>query len=77
MENEGSYSTLTGSTFVFNTIVGMGVWALPRMVYLAGTIPSYIIITLSAFVSYIIATFINELQGSSNAIKKLNLSKVI
>ena len=33
------------------------------------------ILAFSAFFSFVIATFINEIQGSGNAIKKLGLNQ--
>jgi len=75
-DNEGSYNAWTASALIFNIIVGMGIWALPKMIYESGTIAAVVTLLMSGLLSYIIATYINELQGTSNAIKKLNLAKV-
>ena len=74
-DNEGSYSAWTASAMIFNLIIGMGIWALPKLIYESGTVAAYVILLVSGFISYVIATYINELQGSSNAIKKLNLAE--
>ena len=74
-ESEGSYSIWTGSVLIFNAVVGMGIWTLPKLIYDTGTISSFLILAFSAFFSFVIASFIMELQGSGNAIKKLGLSQ--
>ena len=76
-EQEGSYSALTASALIFNIIVGMGLWALPKLLYESGTIVAFTILGLSGLFNCIVSTFINELQGSSNAIRKLNLSSKV
>ena len=43
--------------------------------YDVGTVISFLILVFSAFFSFVIATFINEIQGSGNAIKKLGLNQ--
>ena len=73
-EQEGSYSALTASALIFNIIVGMGLWALPKLLY---AIVAFTILGLSGLFNCIVSTFINELQGSSNAIRKLNLSSKV
>ena len=30
-QNEGQFGALTGSALIFNTVVGMGIWALPKV----------------------------------------------
>ncbi|CBY14180.1 unnamed protein product [Oikopleura dioica] len=74
-QNEGQFGALTGSALIFNTVVGMGIWALPKMIYEAGTVASYSILIFCGFISFVVASFINELQGAANAVKKANLSK--
>ena len=72
--NEGTYGVWTASSLIFNLVVGMGIWTLPKMIYETGTVAAYSILLFSGFLSYIVATYINELQSNTNAIKKLNLS---
>jgi len=45
------------------------------MIYEAGTVASYSILIFCGFISFVVASFINELQGAANAVKKANLSK--
>ena len=45
------------------------------MIYEAGTVASYSILIFCGFISFVVASFINELQGAANAVKKTNLSK--
>jgi len=75
VEKEGTYSLLTAALLIFNTVVGMGIWTLPKLIYETGTVASFIILFISAIFSYIVASFINELQGNGNAIKKLGLTR--
>ena len=51
----------------------MGIWTLPKLIYETGTVASFIILFMSAIFSYIVAAFINEIQGNGNAIRKLGL----
>ena len=53
----------------------MGIWTLPKLIYETGTVASFIILFISAIFSYIVASFINEIQGNGNAIKKLGLTR--
>ena len=75
-ESEGAYSAWTASALIFNLIVGMGVWTMPKIIFESGTLAAYVILLFSGFLSYIVATYINELQGSSNAISKMTISQV-
>ena len=45
------------------------------MIYEAGTVAAYSILIFCGFISFVVASFINELQGAANAVKKTNLSK--
>ena len=53
----------------------MGIWTVPKLVYETGTIASVVILFISAIFSFVVASFINEIQGNGNAIRKLGLSQ--
>ena len=53
----------------------MGIWTVPKLVYETGTIASFVILFISAIFSFVVASFINEIQGNGNAIRKLGLSQ--
>uniref|UniRef100_A0A0K0E670 Aa_trans domain-containing protein n=1 Tax=Strongyloides stercoralis TaxID=6248 RepID=A0A0K0E670_STRER len=63
-----TYSTPIGLLYVFNLIVGTGALALPKAFQTAGYVLSFILLGISAFISYICATFIIEAMSVSNAL---------
>uniref|UniRef100_A0A915CZZ7 Amino acid transporter transmembrane domain-containing protein n=1 Tax=Ditylenchus dipsaci TaxID=166011 RepID=A0A915CZZ7_9BILA len=68
--NPHSYSTFIGLLYVFNLIVGTGALALPRAFQTAGYALSVVMLMLSAFASYVSATFIVECLSIANALLK-------
>jgi amino acid permease len=67
-----SFSTTVGLLYVFNLIVGTGALALPKAFQTAGYVLGTLLLLVSAFMSYICATFIIETMSVSNAILKRN-----
>ncbi|CEF71644.1 Transmembrane protein 104 [Strongyloides ratti] len=63
-----TYSTPIGLLYVFNLIVGTGALALPKAFQTAGYALSITLLGISAFISYICATFIIEAMSVSNAL---------
>lgn len=63
-----TYSQPVGLLYVFNLIVGTGALALPKAFQTAGWLLSFVILTISAFMSYIAATFIIESLSVANAV---------
>ena len=46
---------------------------MPKAIYDVGTVASFLILILAALFACLVASYINELQGSGIAIKKLGL----
>jgi amino acid permease len=67
-----SFSTTIGLLYVFNLIVGTGALALPKAFQTAGYFLGTLLLLVSAFMSYVCATFIIETMSVSNAILKRN-----
>uniref|UniRef100_A0A7E4VV90 Aa_trans domain-containing protein n=1 Tax=Panagrellus redivivus TaxID=6233 RepID=A0A7E4VV90_PANRE len=66
-----TFSTTVGLLYVFNLIVGTGALALPKAFQTSGYVLGSVLLAISAFVSYMCATFIVEAMSVSNAILKL------
>jgi amino acid permease len=62
------FSTTVGLLYVFNLIVGTGALALPSAFQNAGYILGTALLLVSAFTSYICATFVVECMGIANAV---------
>uniref|UniRef100_A0A0N4ZC01 Aa_trans domain-containing protein n=1 Tax=Parastrongyloides trichosuri TaxID=131310 RepID=A0A0N4ZC01_PARTI len=63
-----TYSTPIGLLYIFNLIVGTGALALPKAFQTAGFVLSTALLCISAFVSYICATFLVEGMSIANAL---------
>uniref|UniRef100_A0A8R1I8C9 Aa_trans domain-containing protein n=1 Tax=Caenorhabditis japonica TaxID=281687 RepID=A0A8R1I8C9_CAEJA len=64
----GTYSQTVGLLYVFNLIVGTGALALPKAFQTAGWLLSISLLTFSAFMSYVAATFVIEALSVANAV---------
>ncbi|UMM40262.1 hypothetical protein L5515_016957 [Caenorhabditis briggsae] len=64
----GTYSQTVGLLYVFNLIVGTGALALPKAFQSAGWLLSISLLTFSAFMSYVAATFVIEALSVANAV---------
>ncbi|CAA97776.2 Transmembrane protein 104 homolog [Caenorhabditis elegans] len=64
----GTYSQTVGLLYVFNLIVGTGALALPKAFQTAGWLLSITLLTFSAFMSYVAATFVIEALSVANAV---------
>lgn len=64
----GTYSQTVGLLYVFNLIVGTGALALPKAFQTAGWFLSISLLTFSAFMSYVAATFVIEALSVANAV---------
>ncbi|CAB3400032.1 unnamed protein product [Caenorhabditis bovis] len=68
----GTYSQTVGLLYVFNLIVGTGALALPKAFQTAGWLLSILILSASAFMSYVAATFVIESLAVANAVVSKN-----
>ncbi|CAI2356566.1 unnamed protein product [Caenorhabditis sp. 36 PRJEB53466] len=66
--SSGTYSQTVGLLYVFNLIVGTGALALPKAFQSAGWLLSITLLTFSAFMSYVAATFVIEALAVANAV---------
>ncbi|CAI5455310.1 unnamed protein product [Caenorhabditis angaria] len=70
--SSGTYSQTIGLLYVFNLIVGTGALALPKAFQSAGWFLSISLLSFSAFMSYVAATFIIEALSVANAVVSKN-----
>ncbi|XP_070580107.1 transmembrane protein 104-like isoform X2 [Ptychodera flava] len=62
------YSTQVGFIYIFNLIVGSGALTMPKAFAKAGWLCSLIVLVFLAFMSFLNATFINEVMAAANAV---------
>lgn len=67
-----AYSSLVGSLFVFNLIVGAGALALPQAVQATGSLVGVLTLAFLAFVSFVTVTFVNEAMAGVNALLRFD-----
>uniref|UniRef100_A0A914RTP2 Amino acid transporter transmembrane domain-containing protein n=1 Tax=Parascaris equorum TaxID=6256 RepID=A0A914RTP2_PAREQ len=65
-----AYSTKIGYILIFNLIVGTGALALPKAFHSAGCLLGVLLLSISAFMSYVCATFVVEGMAIANACNK-------
>uniref|UniRef100_A0A183C4B4 Aa_trans domain-containing protein n=1 Tax=Globodera pallida TaxID=36090 RepID=A0A183C4B4_GLOPA len=63
-----TFSATVGLLYVFNLIVGTGALALPRAFQTAGYLLGLILLLVSAFTSYVCATFVLESMAIANCV---------
>uniref|UniRef100_A0A914H0D6 Amino acid transporter transmembrane domain-containing protein n=1 Tax=Globodera rostochiensis TaxID=31243 RepID=A0A914H0D6_GLORO len=63
-----TFSSTVGLLYVFNLIVGTGALALPRAFQTAGYLLGLILLLVSAFTSYVCATFVLESMAIANCV---------
>ena len=68
-ENEGGYSWLVGTVYLFNLIVATGLVTLPKAFAEVGLILGLIVIILLGLIGYCTVTFLIEVQSIYNAIQ--------
>ncbi|CAM4621957.1 unnamed protein product [Caretta caretta] len=64
---ESQYSLMVGMMYVFNSMFGIGILALPKAFADAGWLASSVILALAMVMSYITVTFLIEVMSSANA----------
>uniref|UniRef100_A0A9J2PWT4 Amino acid transporter transmembrane domain-containing protein n=1 Tax=Ascaris lumbricoides TaxID=6252 RepID=A0A9J2PWT4_ASCLU len=69
---DASYSTNIGYILIFNLIVGTGALALPKAFHSAGCLLGVLLLSISAFMSYVCATFVVEGMAIANAVALRN-----
>ncbi|XP_050822474.1 transmembrane protein 104-like [Gopherus flavomarginatus] len=67
MGAESQYSLMVGMMYVFNSMFGVGILALPKAFADAGWLASSVILALAMVMSYITVTFLIEVMSSANA----------
>uniref|UniRef100_A0A915BT55 Amino acid transporter transmembrane domain-containing protein n=1 Tax=Parascaris univalens TaxID=6257 RepID=A0A915BT55_PARUN len=67
-----AYSTKIGYILIFNLIVGTGALALPKAFHSAGCLLGVLLLSISAFMSYVCATFVVEGMAIANAVALRN-----
>nr|XP_025041205.1 transmembrane protein 104-like isoform X4 [Pelodiscus sinensis] len=67
MGEESQYSLMVGMMYVFNSMFGIGILALPKAFADAGWLASSVILVLAMVMSYITVTFLIEVMSSANA----------
>ncbi|XP_065416011.1 transmembrane protein 104-like isoform X1 [Chrysemys picta bellii] len=67
MGAESQYSLMVGMMYVFNSMFGIGILALPKAFADAGWLASSVILALAMVMSYITVTFLIEVMSSANA----------
>ena len=69
-EGGASYSSMVGSVYVFNLMLGSGLLALPKAFIEVGWVLGLVGLLVLAFMSYCTVTFVIEAQAVHNALAK-------